>query len=546
LIDKFIIKGPANNTVTPIEVTIDALNASYQNRLIVIKNAEVIPGDTAKTFANAIDEQAANITFKDCNGNTIIARTSGFATFAGIKVPKGNGDLVAIYTIYGTTPQLVIRDAADLKFVNDRCGSTTTYEPKTIAYLRGKYRGTSAVLGENIKITGIVISSIKDSNNLAMNMTIQDETAGIVVRLSFNSPNFDMGDKVEINLKSTDQLQRFNGGIMQIGNIANEYCTKIGTGVVTPKVVTISQLNTGNFDDYESQLVKINDVTISGGSGKYTGTITFTDATGSIASFVRSSNPSAEFVNQFYPTGTVNIVGYANLNGSTKQVILRNTDDVTVVSTEPVTTYEPKTIAYLRGKYAGAEVALSENIKITGIVLSSIKDSNNLAMNMTIQDETAGIIVRLSSNSPNFDMGDKVEIKLRTTDKIQRFASTGLGIMQVTASNSNCTKIGTGTITPQVVTISELNTNFDDYESELVKINGVTISGSSGKYTGTITFTDATGSIASFVRGTTLTPSAEFVNQSYPTGTVNIVGYANRNNATKQVIIRNTSDVTTP
>ena len=85
LISKIIIKGPAGNTVTPIEVKIDDLNSSYQNRLIVIKNAEVVPGDTTKTYANFATQQAANITFKDCDGNTIIARTSGFADFAGKK-----------------------------------------------------------------------------------------------------------------------------------------------------------------------------------------------------------------------------------------------------------------------------------------------------------------------------------------------------------------------------------------------------------------------------------------------------------------------------
>ncbi|MCB9075877.1 MAG: choice-of-anchor J domain-containing protein [Chitinophagales bacterium] len=126
LISKIIIKGPAGNTVTPIEVKINDLNSSYQNRLIVIKNAEVVPGDTTKTYANFATQQAANVTFKDCDGNTIIARTSGFADFAGKKVSKGNGDLVAIYTEYVSTPQLLLRSEADAKLEGPRCPEPVT------------------------------------------------------------------------------------------------------------------------------------------------------------------------------------------------------------------------------------------------------------------------------------------------------------------------------------------------------------------------------------------------------------------------------------
>ena len=333
LITKYIVKANTGNAVVPIEVTIARLNDSFQNRLIKLNDVEFNEEDAGQPYADAVNKSSISRFFKQCGGQEMEARTSGYADFASKLTPSGNGSMIGIYTVYRTDKQLILRNENDVVLTDTiRCVPISVYNPISISDLRAKYLGSNIAVGENLLITGVVISSISDSNNLAQNLTIQDGTAGIVVRLVSSSPNFNKGDQVKVKLPSASILQRFSNGSMQVGSILNANLTRTATGVsVTPQLITISDL-IANFNDYESELVQINNVTISNGSGLYSGTITFNDGTASIASFVRASNqvPSAEFVNQAFPTGTLNnIIGYANLNGSTKQVILRNTADVT-------------------------------------------------------------------------------------------------------------------------------------------------------------------------------------------------------------------------
>ena len=331
LITKYIVKANTGNAVVPIEVTIARLNDSFQNRLIKLNDVEFNEEDAGQPYADAVNKSSISRFFKQCGGQEMEARTSGYADFASKLTPSGNGSMIGIYTVYRTDKQLILRNENDVVLTDTiRCVPISVYNPISISDLRAKYLGSNIAVGENLLITGVVISSISDSNNLAQNLTIQDGTAGIVVRLVSSSPNFNKGDQVKVKLPSASILQRFSNGSMQVGSILNANLTRTGVSV-TPQLITISDL-IANFNDYESELVQINNVTISNGSGLYSGTITFNDGTASIASFVRASNqvPSAEFVNQAFPTGTLNnIIGYANLNGSTKQVILRNTADVT-------------------------------------------------------------------------------------------------------------------------------------------------------------------------------------------------------------------------
>lgn len=336
MLKTIITKGTVNNDISSLiqHTSITGLTNAMNSRLVQIDNVEFEEASVDQPYAdvNKVIPASGDRYLHDCTPahNLIDVRTSNYAKFAFAHTPSGNGSVLAIYTVYNSTKQLVVRDTTDYSLTDTRCVPLPSYSAIDIATLRSVFTGSSVAVGQDAQITGVVISSIADSNNLAQNLTIQDNSAGIVVRMQSSSPNFNKGDQVTVKIASTDVLQRFSNGSLQIGTIQNAKITKIASNVdVTPQVVTIDQLNT-NFDSYESELVKVNGVTISG-SGLYSGTITFTDASGSIASFVRTSNlvPSAEFVNQAYPTGTVSVVGYANLNAGTKQLILRNTADVT-------------------------------------------------------------------------------------------------------------------------------------------------------------------------------------------------------------------------
>lgn len=121
LFDKFIVRGSVNNKIIPSTVTINSLNDQLQSTLVRINAAEFINTDADQPFADSLNKQSLNRTIKTCDGNTVIIRTSGFADFANLKTPLGNGTVTAIYTVFFGTRQLVIRDTADLQMNDANC-----------------------------------------------------------------------------------------------------------------------------------------------------------------------------------------------------------------------------------------------------------------------------------------------------------------------------------------------------------------------------------------------------------------------------------------
>jgi len=121
LIDRFFVKGPINQPIEPVDIEILDFSSVYQNMLIRLKDVQFVQGDVDQTYANSVTKQSLNRTIQNCGGATAIVRSSGYSNFAAAKTPGGNGTLTAVYTVFGTTNQLLIRDLNDVKFDNARC-----------------------------------------------------------------------------------------------------------------------------------------------------------------------------------------------------------------------------------------------------------------------------------------------------------------------------------------------------------------------------------------------------------------------------------------
>ncbi len=130
LINNYIIGGSLGNTVTPKVVTIADLNAAntpsnqpwqnkYLNDLIQMEGYRFL--SVTDTYSDtSVYKSTQNRTIGNCagNSNNIIVRTSAYATFAGARVPQGRGNISALYTVFGSTKQLLIRDTADVAFTS--------------------------------------------------------------------------------------------------------------------------------------------------------------------------------------------------------------------------------------------------------------------------------------------------------------------------------------------------------------------------------------------------------------------------------------------
>ena len=149
--DKNIVIQENLLNVTPLTTTISQLNDSinrdyYKSRLIKLENVHF--SNPNQTWADAVNLESKDVDLVDDLGNTIIIRSSGYASFAGDSLPKGDGSLYAIFTVYGTTPQLVIRTPNEADFINtDIPGSY---------YLKKNFEDGSLTSGDwqNIVVSG--------------------------------------------------------------------------------------------------------------------------------------------------------------------------------------------------------------------------------------------------------------------------------------------------------------------------------------------------------------------------------------------------------
>src|SRR6478735_4054992 len=120
--NQYVIKGATNVELFPKVLDIADLNDSYQNMLVQLTNMEFDEADTAKTYADtSTAHNAVSFVLKNCSNKSITLRNSGFASFAGINIPNGNGSLTCIYSVYNFSKQILIRDTSDVQFNNTRC-----------------------------------------------------------------------------------------------------------------------------------------------------------------------------------------------------------------------------------------------------------------------------------------------------------------------------------------------------------------------------------------------------------------------------------------
>ncbi|MBL7924271.1 MAG: hypothetical protein JNL88_08735 [Bacteroidia bacterium] len=338
LVDEHLIGGVYNLNPQPSVVTILELSNTdkWQNRLIEIEDCEFDPADTAQPYADAVLLQSVNRIVNDCNGGSIIVRSSGYSSFATKLTPTGKGSIKGIFSVYNSDLQLIIRDTTDVVMDSLRCnGAGGPATLISISAVRGLYSGTTIPINGNVYILGVVTSDRSTSNLNGRNLFIQDATGGICVRFAANH-SFNLGDSLYINIAG-QSLGEFSG-LLQVGtstpNVPLANATVLATGkTVSPQVVTVSQVlaNMASNDSWESSLLKINNASISG-AATYAGSLQITDATGTMTLYTASG---ATFAGAAVATGVVSITGIlTDYNGTVTppntnaQLQIRNTTDV--------------------------------------------------------------------------------------------------------------------------------------------------------------------------------------------------------------------------
>ncbi|MFZ4545145.1 MAG: DUF5689 domain-containing protein [Saprospiraceae bacterium] len=431
---------------------------------------------------------------------------------------------------------------------------------KTIKELKASHVGGAfEFITEDWIIEATVVAD-DASGNYYKTIVIQDATAGIDVKLNANSlyNNYPEGRKVYIKLKGLyvgdyNGLIQLGGGISKDknGNDQLSYIEELliptflfkgeRDQIVTPRRVKIGELTA----DMTSTLVTLTDVQFTDADSgqsyadapkKLTLNRNVEDCDG-LAILLRTSG-YCSFANEKTPSGKGTMTGIYSVFRTDNQFYIRNTDDVKMTDTRcgggtgGGTTVS---IGSLRTAFANNQLTVPKGNKIVGSVISD-KDGKNLqGQNMVVQgDDGKGIIVRFSG-TPNFALGDLVEVNVGG-GTLSEYAAA----LQVSAgSTSNCKKIGTLAVLPKKITLKEFESSFEDLESTLINIVDATAS-STSKFSGSIDLTDASGGTAVMYTASTAT----FANTPLPNNVVNVVGIVSQFNNTKQIQVRNAADVT--
>ncbi|MDD3320705.1 MAG: DUF5689 domain-containing protein [Paludibacter sp.] len=252
-----------------------------------------------------------------------------------ITLPTGTNTInlkfTAAKTQYGTRVddiKIVTKDATTAAVVDPDNGDVSNATEISIADVRAMNsdvaKTTSVTIPDEKKIVGIVVSDGVNLNSYSTNLQLVslDNSAGIMVRFD-SDHSFSLGDKVEIVVSG--QSLEFYKKLLQINNVPLSNATKISSAnTVTPTTATIAQI-TANMDAYESRLVKIENATITNTSNTYSGNSTINDGTGEIILYTRSQ---ATFATTSLPVSAQNITAFVTRYDDTKQISIRNLDDV--------------------------------------------------------------------------------------------------------------------------------------------------------------------------------------------------------------------------
>ena len=115
-----IFERGCNDKVQPVETTVEDINAG--KHLCDLVKVGDVQFEQYEGLTYAEGQTNTNRSLVSCSGESVIVRTSGYASFAGEYLPEGRGTLTSIVSVYNTTWQLLIRNTDDVNMTERRCG----------------------------------------------------------------------------------------------------------------------------------------------------------------------------------------------------------------------------------------------------------------------------------------------------------------------------------------------------------------------------------------------------------------------------------------
>lgn len=283
------------------------------------KGDPMVPVSLHQTSANLFANAQVEIAISGGMSPYVISENSNPATATA--VVKGT-KLIITGVTEGTTDITITGEdgsSAQLPVTVKRTPSLITFE-QLKANLSSQ---ESIILPDDIKIKGIVISDTKSRNIDAKTVVLQEDNNkwGLFIETT-EEADWNVGDEVEVIVSQRTLAKVYDE--FTIKDIPTDHIQKLGDKTIIPNETTVDQI-LANKKDWTGTLVKLGSGSFSGGNGKYSGMLAYTDVSGSVKSMVKIH---ATFAGTDYPEQVDNLIGIIRSEGANIRLDIRNTDDV--------------------------------------------------------------------------------------------------------------------------------------------------------------------------------------------------------------------------
>jgi len=123
LVNNVIVKGPM---VTPLEPRVissfsELSPTADQSILVKLEPVHFKATEFGKPFADIVNQQSLSRKLLDCDSASIDVRTSNYAKFSNELVPSGQLSVIGIFSVYGSTKQLTLRNTTEITSTTATC-----------------------------------------------------------------------------------------------------------------------------------------------------------------------------------------------------------------------------------------------------------------------------------------------------------------------------------------------------------------------------------------------------------------------------------------
>ncbi len=277
---RLIASCDAPSEIVPKLVDMTSFSDADINLLVKFENVQFAQSDLCSTYAYD-GVSGVNKYIEDCAGRDIILRNSGYADFAGRKVPAGNGSIVAVMGKYNSDFQLYIRDTKDIQFDNPRCDGSTaadycappTAANATIADIKALSPNGNLTQITADKVIDVVITADDEFGNFYKKIYVQDATGGLQIGLNMRDlyrRGYKVGNKLRIQTQGLYIAKKYdeyvlgdvyNGGIGRITDDIDQDHIFVLNETQEP-IAEVKDLTGFTLDDL-GKLVKVENVQFS-------------------------------------------------------------------------------------------------------------------------------------------------------------------------------------------------------------------------------------------------------------------------------------------